>query len=333
MANDVPIYLQKYVAPVFYVIGNIGNLLTIYIFFKRSWRKNVCVFYFLICLFTNTIFVNSTLLGSILITGFNINAQNSSVILCKLFYYVSYTSATYLPIVLILASIDRLLISSQNVDTRLYSSKRLGYFSISTSGFIWSMFSLHILIKVNIVEIFPTYSICYYDRSEFYVNFFLYSTLAISGIIPFLLIILSVLIFKNARRIRAIPRQQRREIRTMNKKDFQLLRCLYVHNIVYIICSILLVVSIGYSETLNLRTSTPMEQAVSNFLSNIGALLHHIPYCTSFFIFANVSRAFRLELKRLAYNIRRKDLATVRKEPTRNNIELNNVVSTIVIQT
>jgi hypothetical protein len=256
------------------------------------------------------------------------------VILCKLFYYVSYTSATYLPIVLTLASVDRLLLSSQNIDTRLYSSKRLGYFSISTSGFIWSIFSLHILIKVNIVEIFPRYSICYYDRSEFYVNFFLYSTLAISGIIPFLLIILSVLTFKNARRIRAIPRQQRREIRTMNKKDFQLLRCLYVHNIVYIIFSILIVVSIVYSETLKYETSTRMEQAVSNFLSNIGGFLYYIPYCTSFFIFANVSKAFRLELKRLAYNIRRKDLAAVRKqEPTRNNIELNNVVSTIVIQT
>jgi hypothetical protein len=80
-----------------------------------------------------------------------------------------------------------------------------------------------------------------------------------------------------------------------------------------------------------------MEQAVNNFLSNFGTFLHSIPYCISFFIFVCLSKAFRLELKRLAYKICSKDLAAVREEennqqePARNNIELNNVVSTIVL--
>ncbi|CAF2972703.1 unnamed protein product [Rotaria sp. Silwood2] len=127
--TNISIYLHQYVATILFVIGNIGNLLSILIFFKKSWRKNVCVFYFIICLFNNTVFLNGTLLGSIFALGFNINVQNSSVILCKLFYYIAYLSSTYLPCVLIFASIDRLLISSQNVDTRLYSSKRLVFYS------------------------------------------------------------------------------------------------------------------------------------------------------------------------------------------------------------
>jgi len=149
---------------------------------------------------------------------------------------------------------------------------------------------------------------------------------------------LSILAFKNVRRIRAIPRQQRHQFRTMNKKDFQLLRCLYIHNIVYIICIILLVVSVGYSVTLNLKTSTVVEQAMSNFLSGLGTLLHYIPYCTSFFIFVCISKAFRQELKRFGYKICGKDLRTVREEENhqqelaRDNIELKNVVvSTIVL--
>ncbi|CAF4264335.1 unnamed protein product, partial [Adineta steineri] len=69
--------------------------------------------------------------GSIFTLGYNIAAQNNNVALCKIYIYVAYICATCSPTVLILASIDRLLISSQNVDTRLYSSKRLAYFMIS----------------------------------------------------------------------------------------------------------------------------------------------------------------------------------------------------------
>ena len=72
------------------------------------------------------------------------------------FIYVSFLFSTLLPTILILASIDRLLISSQNVDTRLYSSKRLAYFSISISTFFWIVFNFHILIKVNIQELYPS---------------------------------------------------------------------------------------------------------------------------------------------------------------------------------
>ncbi len=337
LLTNIPIYVQLYLVPILYVAGNIGNLLTVGVFFQKSWRKNVCVFYFLICFLNNTFCINSTMLQSIFIATFNINVENSNVIYCKILYYISYFSSIYYPIVLILASIDRLLISSRNIDTRLYSSRRLAYFSISINTFVCAVFSLHILIKVNIQQFAPSVFLCYYDLSISYINFFLYSTLIISAIIPLVLIILSVLTFKNVRHIRNGPRQHGRQIRTMNKKDLQLLRCLYVHNIVYIICSILIVVSIGYSVKLNLGTSTPMEQAVSNFLTNIGAFLHCIPYCVSFVIFISVSKAFRLEFKRFIYKICCKDLTAVREEqnhqqePARDNIELNNVVNTIAV--
>ena len=331
--TTVIVYLHQYVATIFYIIGNIGNLLSLVIFFKRSWRKNVCVFYFTICLFTSTIFVNSTLLGTTLINGFNINIQNSNTVLCKLFYYVSYLSSIYLPIILILASIDRLLISSQNVDTRLYSSKRLAYFALSTSAFVWIIFCLHVLIKVDLQQFGPFYYICYYDLSKFYLDFILYSSLIISIVLPVVMIILSILAFKNVRRIRAVPRQKRNEVRTMNKKDFQLLRCLYIHNIVYVFCSIILVSGITYGSTIALQNPTPMVQAVNSFLNNFGAFIHYIPYCSSFFIFVCVSKAFRQELKRMAYKICGKELIIVRggeeeiqqQQPARENIAVSTI--------
>ena len=131
--NNFSSILQRYIIPVIYVLANVGNLCSALIFARKSWRKNVCVFYFYVCLLVDTFYINSTILGSIFLFGYNINLLNSSAILCKLFLYISFLFSTLLPTILVLASIDRLLISSQNVDTRLYSSKRLAYFSVSVS--------------------------------------------------------------------------------------------------------------------------------------------------------------------------------------------------------
>ncbi|CAF3833515.1 unnamed protein product [Adineta steineri] len=333
----IPIYLSRYVSSVLYIVGNIGNLLTISLFLQKSWKKNVCVFYFLVFLLSNTIYINSSVIGSIFTIGFNIDLTNSSVVLCKLYVYISYLCSAFFPIILILASIDRLLISSQNVDTRLYSSKRLAYFSTSIATFICVVFYFHVLIKFNIQEIYPGVFICYYDLSKFYLAFSTYSDIIFIVIISFVLVILSVLSFKNVRHIQTVPRQERRQIRTMNKKDFQLLRCLYIHNIMFIICSTLTLINIGYGTAIKYQTVTSFEQAIQTFLTLLNTFIHSIPFCTSFFIFISISRAFRLELKRFLYRIYGKNLTTVRDEDnhqpvsSRKNIELRRVVSTIVV--
>ena len=326
----IPIYLDRYLGIVLYVIGNFGNLSSIAIFSKHSWRKHVCSFYFVICLLCSTVFVNSTLIGAFYIAAFNGYVQNYSPVLCKLFFYVSYLFSTYLPIVLILGSIDRLLISSQKVDTRLYSSKRLAYFSVATGFLVWSVFSLHVLIKVGIQQIYPTVFICYYNLSPLYLDFFSYSALAISAMIPLIMVVLSVVALKNVRRIRAVPRQQRKQVRSMTKKDFQLLRCLYLHNIVYVLCSILIVVSVVYSRVVKLQPYSPITQAMDGFLSNLGVFFHSIPYCCSFFIFVGMSKAFRQELKRGVYRLCGKDPTVVaRGEDEINAGTRNAAVSTI----
>jgi len=119
-------------------------------------RKNVCVLYFLVCLLLSLVYLNSVILTTAFMTGWNINIENSSVFLCKLMFYVTFITASLIPTILILASIDRLLISSQNVDTRLSSSKRLAYFLIGVSIVFWILFHLYTLIKMN-VEQFDLY--------------------------------------------------------------------------------------------------------------------------------------------------------------------------------
>ncbi len=325
--------LFEYVVPVFCVVGNIGNVLSALIFLKKSWRKNVCVFYLNVCLVFNCLYINSSMIAFIFIFGFNINVIAYNVVLCKIHFYLTSLLSTLLPNVLILASIDRLLISSQNVDTRLYSSKRLAYFSISISTFIWIIFNFHLLIKVNIQELGNSQFNCYYDLSNIYLAFASYSSLICICLLSLIMIILAMFAFKNVRHIRTIPRQQQRgQIRIMTKKDFQLLRCLFVQDIIYIIFSMGSSIYTVYQATTIGRSQTQLELTISQFVNNITNFLHDIPYCASFFIFVFVSKAFRNEVKRMIYKIVGKDPMIGREEENRqetvdrDNIQLNVVV-------
>jgi hypothetical protein len=146
------------------------------------------------------------------------------------------------------------------------------------------------------------------------------------------MITLSVFAFKNVRHIRIVPRQQRNQIRSMTKKDFQLLRCLFAQDIVYIIFSLWLIIYYVYSTATKDKIQTALEQAINNFLNTFFTFLYNISYCTSFFIFISISRAFRQQLKRMIYKIFGKDLVALREEENRQeNVELNVVVISTVV--
>jgi hypothetical protein len=330
--NTASTSLYKYVLLLFYVMGNVGNLLSVLVFSKKSWRKNVCVFYFKVYILYSSCYVNSSVLGSVFIFGYQVYLQNSAVVLCKLYFYAALLFATLTPTILILASIDRLLISSQNVDTRLYSSKRLAYFSISLGTCFWFIFNIHTLIKVNIQESYPSVFICYYDLSKSYRDFVSYSLTGINVSYSLIMIILCSFSFKNIRYIRIVPRQQRNQVRSVTKKDFQLLRCLFAHGIAYIIFCTGIYVYYVYDAIRSDGFREPLEQAIDIFVNNFLTFLYNIFFCISFFIFAGISKAFRHELKRLAYKMVGRGLLLIRDEENKQeNVELNVVVISNIV--
>lgn len=138
--------IYRYIVPILYITSNIGNLLSALIFSKKSWKKNVCVFYFQVLLIINLCYNNSTTLAVIFIYGYGKSVINSNVILCQIYFYIFFLFTILAPTTLILASVDRLLLSSQKVHTRLYSSKRLAYFLISINTVIWILFNIHVFI-------------------------------------------------------------------------------------------------------------------------------------------------------------------------------------------
>ena len=329
--------IDRYIVSVVFTIGNIGNLLSIFIFSKKSWRKNVCVFYLKCFILFNTFYINSVMLSGIFIYGFQINAHNSNVILCKLYQYIFFLGISLSPTVLILASIDRLLITSQNVDTRLYSSKRLAYFSLSIGTGFWVLFSIHALIMFEIQESVPSTFVCTILFSRFSSNFATYFYGAMNVVYCVGMIILCSLSFKNVRHIRAVPRGKRtQEIRSMHKKDFQLLRCLFVQDVVYICLSTLFISFYLYNTFSRRPIVTLWDRIFMYFISRLVNMIYSLYFISSFFVFVVVSRAFRQELKRLSYKVIGKEVNQIREEENRpeNNptadLEMN-TIPTIVL--
>ncbi|CAF1241473.1 unnamed protein product [Adineta steineri] len=270
--------------------------------------------------------------------GFNINAYTSSVALCKLLNYALYTVNKLPPTVLILASIDRLLLSSQNVNIRLYSSKRLAYFSLSITTAFWVIFYIPIPIEFDLFQLYPSSFKCYIGYSGFYNVFISLFSLVVNVSFSVTLIILFLMAFKNARQLRSVPRQQRHQFRTMNKKDFQLLRCLYALDIAYICFTLFTSIFNVYLASTQDQIRTPLRSAVENFLTRVAVFSYHIPFCISFFIFLSLSKAFRQEMKHLMYKMCGKDQmgmheqGNIQLHDRRDNKDLNiviNVVSTV----
>ena len=323
--------LYQYIGIPLYVAGNIGNMLTLLMFSQKTWRKNVCVFYFLICLLLDSIYLNSSVLGSIFIYGFSIDLTSSRVILCKISKYVTFVLPTMSATILLLASIDRLLISSQNVETRLYSSRRLAYLMISTSTSVWLIYFIHILIKFEIRQFGPFISVCLFNTIDLYPTFLTYSILVINVMLFVLMILLSILSFQNVRRIRSIPRRQRQTIRTMRKKDFQLLRCLFAKDIIYIVFNSVYFSYIIYKAIPKSQTQTTLEQNRDAFIFNVASLLCHFPSAMSFYTYLIISKAFRQSIKRLIWKLFGRDIPVIREEePQEQEMNPSIVISTIM---
>ena len=315
--NKITTYAYRYGNLTICVIGNIGNLLSAFVLLQKSWRKNVCVFYLLVDLLLSTIYLNSSILGTTLILGFNINLLLSNAILCKLFLYTSLWTTMLTPTILTVAAIDRLLLSSQNVDTRLYSSRRLAYFSVGIGTAFWLIFSLHGLIKGDIQHLGPTIAFCCYDSEKTYQQFISFSSMLFNIFFCFILLLLSAMSFKNVHRLRAIPRQQQQQrtrVRAMNKKDFQLLRCLFTQVIVYIICSAFPTGYSIYSIATRYQDRTLLQEILNSVVMNMLNLLYFTYHATSIFVFISISKAFRNELKRCVDKLIGKDLITIRTE-------------------
>jgi len=309
------INFHKYAILFVYIISNLGNILSYLVYCQRSWRKNVCIFYFKIFLLVNTCYLNSYTIRNIISMGFEIYFLETNKILCKLYSYLCYFLQSMTPSILILATIDRLLISSRDVNTRLYSSKRLAYFSISITAIIWLIVHIHALIELDIIEIDPSFFLCTIDLSKSYFQIVTYCFVTLYIIACILMIVLCILSFKNVRHIHVLRSKQRNhELRLMTKKDFQLLRCLFAQDIIYITFAAIVMIHSLFQVIKNDHIYSTMERIQSILLNQCVTSFFNIYYSAHFLIFFSISKGFRHEFKRMICKVVRKNIPLLQED-------------------
>ncbi|CAF5015745.1 unnamed protein product, partial [Rotaria sp. Silwood1] len=117
---------------------------------------NPCATYLVVGNIYNLLFINSLLLSITLEAGYNTYFTSKNIILCRLCYYTSLFFNVLSSYCLILASIDRVFVTSPHVSTRQRSTLRGG-------TIFWMLFHSPSLVFTNIIQISENISICFYQ--------------------------------------------------------------------------------------------------------------------------------------------------------------------------
>jgi len=172
---------------------------------------------------------------------------------------------------MILASIDRTLITSPNAGTRKLGTRRLISTSMIGIALIWMVLHIHALIFMQIIQYGPNYFVCYYQPGA-YTTFMNYFSLVMTGCLPPLLMgIFGFWTVKNVRQVRrtrhhsgsmntvvtVVSRQY-----TLHSKDQQLIRMLIVDIITYMICKSPVTIFLIYQQITQYKEKSAEEQII-----------------------------------------------------------------------
>lgn len=162
--------------------------------------------------------------------------SDTSLVMCKIKGYVSYITMILPPCLVVLACIDRLMLSSSNINVRACSRPRVAYRSIAGVSIFWLIFSSHAFVGTTIFS-GPGYSYCYIQEGIYTLLTTLYSIIVNYSLPPILMTILGLLTMINIR-------QSQRRVRVIThrgynqSKDRHLLRMLLFQVLINVIFTI-----------------------------------------------------------------------------------------------
>ena len=298
--------------PILMLIGTVSCIINIIIFNKKNLRRSPCS----ICLIAfNTVsflLLYLSFLPAILQIGYNIEPGAYNLIYCRLRYYLGFLLACLPPFYLVLASIDRTLVTSLNARMRQLSNRYFMYKCVFIVTLFWILFHIHALIYTTILQYGPNYFICYFQPG-LYTVLVSYYTLIVNGIIPLILLsIFGILTIKNMHgtpvrnliATRSINQGKiRNNIKIFYRKDQQLIRMLLIEILTCIIFNFIHPTVLLYSQITQNQMKSEKLTAIELFLISISTLSVHIPYCTSLYTNLIVSKSFRRETKKILFKI------------------------------
>ena len=301
-------YFYRIGGPIIIGTGTISCVLSILVFIQKNLRKNPCSIYFIAVNLANISFIYSLIMIIVLSIGYDFDLTSFSSVGCRISIYLTFIVDSLSAYYLILASVDRVLVTSLNARVRARSSPRFAALCIVIGTVFWLLFHVHGIIFSNILPIGPDALLCI-SEPGFYSEFVTYYLLLVKGIlVPVLMTIFGTWTVRNIQRVRrrriapmvSITEQTSGStLSSMNSKDRQLVFMLLINVSIYVVFTLPLSIVAIYQQV---RQSSGMnfeEMQIILSIRLITLFFSYIPHCIDFYCNFLVSKSFRNEVKHL----------------------------------
>jgi len=282
--------VSRYGYPILMILGNIGNVFTVIIF--SEYRRSTCAIYLIILSIINSVYVtfNYYLKVSPVYYG---DETIFEFAICKLFAYLQNIIGQIGNTMIILAAIDRLMITSNRATFRAFSTLKRAKWLIIFSIIFWLLFLSFFPIITTIVNgqcgLFGIYGIIYFSYSLAFIGMFPPIILGISG----------YLTYRNMKqahnRIQPVINNDINANNTLGRRDRELRTMVISEALVYIFTTTpfaLNLIQLYITQNLIPNKSVQYSQ-IESFLSFTASFLLFINRASAFYIYLIVSKPFR----------------------------------------
>jgi len=301
--STIQTQLNLYGYPILLILGIIGNVFIVILFSRQ--RRNPCAIYLMSSAIVNSVYILCFALVQIFPYNYGNGTMLESVV-CKLFAYLLNDLGQIARTMIVLACLDRFLITNERATFRAFSTLKRAKWLILLSILFWLVFNIFIPImqKVTDGQCVPTgiYSIIYT----------LYAIIFVSAIPTIILCIFGYLTYRNMRQLqlRVQPMAHNRIDANNNirRQDRDLLIIVISEVLLFLIATIpfpLILLERMISGYITSNKSAQYLQ-IEGFILTIAYLLLVANSAMPFYMYLITSKSFRRDFKQLFINTYRK---------------------------
>ena len=287
--------------PILVFLGSVSCLFNLIIFNQKNLRKNPCSICFSAFNISSFLLLYLSLLPTIIEIGYNVEMGTYNLIYCRLRLYFSFLLACLPPFYLILAAIERTMITSANARIRQWSNRSFILKCLFSLTLFWILFHIHALFYTTVLQIEPNHFYCHIQLGLYSVLVSYYGLIVI-GLIP--IVLLSTFGWLTWRNLHTSPNRINVIIQPRNEnriQDRQLIRMLSVEIFTFMIFYFLQSSVLLYQQITQYQNKSETSIAIEQFFFNISILSLNIPPCISFYTNLMASKTFRKEIKKLFF--------------------------------
>ena len=285
--------------PILIFLGTVSCLCNLIIFIRKNLRKSPCSLCLIAFNASSFLLIYFSLLPAVLQIGYNIEPGSYNLVYCRIRYYLGFVFTCLPPFYLILASIDRTLVTSSNATFRKWSNRSFISKCIIGLTVFWILFHIHALFNTNIIEFQPYYFLCYFDPGLYTILVSYYSLIVNGMIPPILLAIFGLLTIRNVHlsRSRIANSTNENGLNLTYQRNQQLIRMLLTEIIVCIMFGFIHPSILLYKQITQYNEKSFELMIIEQLMISVSTFILHIPYCVSLYTNLIVSKTFRGEVK------------------------------------